>query len=114
MGKKWRTYKNGIYQLGQLGGQAVVTWSDEVTGKRHRQRLGVFTEAEGRSAVDTFARHIKNLTTGDDVTVGVLFEAYVADREKDGKLVQAFKDNWKALGARLLDADESARKGSGG
>ena len=104
MGKKWRTYKNGIYQLGQLGGQAVVTWSDEVTGKRHRQRLGVFTEAEGRSAVDTFARHVKILTAGDSETGGALFEAYVVKREKESK------DNWKALGASICQHESEGHR----
>jgi hypothetical protein len=85
MRKRWHNYENGIYRLGQLNGEAVVTWPDEATGKRHRRRLGVFTKAEGRSAVDTFALHVKILTAGDNVTVGVLFQAYIADREKDGR-----------------------------
>lgn len=95
MGKRWRKYSNGPYRLGQLKGQAVVTWRDE-EGK-HRVRLPAKTEAEGRSEVDAFVRRRGLLKAIAGKTIAEIYEAYQDDREKDGKLIRAFEDNWKAL-----------------
>jgi hypothetical protein len=87
--KHWRKYNYGIYWLGELDGEAVVKWRD-------------FTQAEGRSAVDSFARRVEVLTTtGGNLTVGAIFRAYVDDRAIDGKLVDTFRYNWIALGPRF-------------
>lgn len=95
MGKHWRRYQNGPYRLGQLKGQAVVTWRD--AKGRHRVRLEAWTEPEGRSALDAFVR-ARNILKRDGVyTVAEIYQAYQDDREKDGKLIRCFKDNWKAL-----------------
>ena len=104
MGKRWRKYQVGKYRLGTLRNkhgqdEAVVCWRDD-RGK-HRRRLGVFSEIEGRSAVDGFVGRLEAITARETQTVGDIFAAYLVDREKDGKLVQAFRDNWKALGPRF-------------
>lgn len=108
---KWRRYQVGQYRLGQLNGRAVAVWRDE-TGK-HRIRLEATTEAEGRAALDRYARRRTVLEAQETRTVGQLFALYMKDRETDGKLMPAFRDNWKALqphfGAMLPDhvtADE--------
>lgn len=106
MGKRWRKYSNGPYRLGQLNGQAVVTWRDD-EGK-HRVRLNARTEAEGRSEVDAFVRKRALLRAQSGKTIAEIYDAYKDDREKDGKLIQAFEDNWKALAPTFgkLTADD--------
>lgn len=104
MGKRWRKYEVGPYRLGTLrtkAGQdeAVVCWRDQ-DGK-HRHRLSVIGESEGRAALDAFIGRIEALKARDTQTVGDIFQAYIVDREKDGKLVATFRDNWKALGPRF-------------
>ncbi len=96
MGKHWRKYSNGPYRLGRLLGEAVVTWRDKA-GVKHRFRLGVETEAEGRSALDAFVRKRSLLAATTGKTLDEIFTAYQDDREKDGKLIEAFEANWKAL-----------------
>lgn len=95
MGKRWRKYANGPYRLGQLNGQAVVCWRDDA-GK-HRVRLDAWTEAEGRSEVDAFARKRTLLTAIAGRSIAEIYAAYQDDREKDGKLIQAFRESWRAL-----------------
>ena len=95
MGKRWRKYANGPYRLGQLNGQAVVCWRDDA-GK-HRVRLDAWTEAEWRSEVDAFVRKRALLTAIAGRTIADIYQSYQDDREKDGKLVQAFKESWRAL-----------------
>lgn len=104
MGKRWRKYQVGKYRLGALRtkdgrDEAVVCWRDD--DGRHRHRLGVFSEPEGRIAVDRFVGRIEALTARETQSMGDIFAAYITDREKDGKLVRAFRDNWKALGPRF-------------
>jgi hypothetical protein len=96
VGKHWRKYSNGPYRLGRLLGEAVVTWRDKA-GVKHRFRLGVETEAEGRSALDAFVRKRSLLAATTGKTLDEIFTAYQDDREKDGKLIEAFEANWKAL-----------------
>lgn len=107
MGKRWKPYKVGSYRLGTLRDkqgrdEAVICWRDK-HGKKHRNRLGVYSEAEGRNEVDRFVGNAQALKSRETQTVGDIFEAYVADREKDGKLVATFRDNWKALRGRFAD-----------
>lgn len=104
MGKRWRKYEVGRYRLGVLRSkdgrdEAVVCWRDD-DGK-HRHRLGVFSEGEGRTAVDSFVGRVEALKARDSQTVGDIYKAYVVDREKDGKLIATFRDNWKALAPRF-------------
>src|SRR5438552_3185559 len=101
MGKRWRKYEVRGYRLGALFNEklarheAVVCWRDD--DGPHRRRLGVFSEAEGRIAVDRFVGSCEALKDRAKLTVGRVFAAYRADRERDGKLVAAFDENWKAL-----------------
>ena len=92
---KWRRYQVGQYRLGQLKGRAVAVWRDEA-GK-HRIRLDATTEAAARAALDRYARRRTVLEAEQSKTVGDLFALYMKDRETDGKLMPAFRDNWKAL-----------------
>jgi integrase len=108
MGKRWRKYQVGRYRLGTLRNsklgkdEAVICWRDD-NRKKHRRRLGVFSEAEGRIALDRFVGRSVALRDMDTHTVKEIFAAYVHDREKDGKLVATFRDNWKALAPRFAE-----------
>lgn len=104
MGKRWRKYQVGKYRLGQLLDQAVVCWRDE-SGKPHRRRLGKLTEIEARAKLDEFARGVTLLKEQKSKTIGEIWESYKADREKDGKLIANFDNDWKALKPRFANLD---------
>ncbi len=91
---KWRRYAIGRYSLQQLNGVACAVWQEN--GKRRRFRLGVRTEVDGRAALARFAS-VEAASRVSAKTVGEIFQAYVEDRERDGKLVRCFHDNWRAL-----------------
>ena len=100
MGKRWRKYAIGVYRLQQLNGQACAVWRDSA-GRRHRERLGMCTlesEARSRLAAWVHAKSITDAIAGGDLTVAVIFNAYLTDREKDGKGVRVMRADWKALG----------------
>lgn len=99
MGKRWRLYAVGKYRLGELNGEAVVKWSDAQGA--HRRRLGVHSEIEGRAALDLWVRRVTLLKERETKTVGEMWDAYRADREKDGKLMINFDNDWKALKPRF-------------
>lgn len=107
MGKRWRKYQVGKYRLGQLYGEAVVCWRDE-NKKPHRRRLGVHTEVEGKAALDKFARGVKLLQERETKTLGEIWDAYKLDREKDGKLIANFENDWKALKPRFASLNVDA------
>jgi len=92
---KWRRYQVGQYRLGQLNGRAVAVWRDDEGF--HRIRLAATTEAEARKEIDRYARRRTVLEAQEGRTVADLFRLYMKDRATDGKLMPAFKDNWKAL-----------------
>lgn len=104
--RKWRKYTVGGYSLGQLNGEAVAVWRED--GKRRRFRLGVFTEQQGRAALDGFARQQDALEGRTAKTVGELWTLYLADRKADGKVVANMANHWKALEPRfcLLSPDD--------
>lgn len=104
MGKRWRKYEVGDYRLGQLLDQAVVCWTDD-KGKPHRRRLGKLTEIEARAALDEWARGVTLLKEQKSATIGDIWKAYKLDREKDGKLIANFDNNWKALKPRFEHLD---------
>lgn len=106
MGKRWRKYAVGKYRLGQLHGEAVVCWRDE-TGP-HRRRLGVFTEIDGRAALDSWVRKVTLLREREAKTIGEIWDAYKSDREKDGKLIANFENDWKSLKPRFSSMDVTA------
>lgn len=99
MGRKWRKYRVGRYSLGQLNGQAVVRWRDEF-GK-HRERLGVHGEDEGRKALDAWVSSLAALKSRGSITFKMIWDEYYADRERDGKQMAAFKESWRALEPRF-------------
>ena len=96
MGQHWRKMEIGGYRLGKLGNQAVAVWRDD-TG-HHRFRLGAAsTEQEARGLLAAFCDARTAVKAASGLSVAELFRAYMADREKDGKRMPAFRDNWKAL-----------------
>lgn len=100
MGKRWRKYAVGRYRLGQLKGQAVVTWRDE--DGPHRRRMGVAaSEIEARALLDAWVRRVALVRAGTSKTVGELWRAYEQDRLADGKQPAQFRDSWKALAPRF-------------
>ena len=105
MGRKWRKYSVGRYSLGCLFDasvgqyEAVVRWRDE-QGK-HRERLGVHGEVEGRKALDAWVGGLKALKSRGSITFGMIWQEYYADREKDGKRMAAFDDSWRVLEPRF-------------
>jgi hypothetical protein len=108
--RKWRKYSVNGFELGQLNGEAVVTWREE--GKRRRFRLSVHTELEGRAALDRWARRQGAIALRQPKNVGELWSDYITDRTKDGKVIANMHYHWKALGPRFaklspddIDAD---------
>lgn len=105
MARRWRKYEVGKFRLGTLFNrklgrdEAVVRWRDD--RGPHRRRLTVFTEAEGRIELDGFVGRLEALKDRPKITVGEIFTAYKEDREKDGKIVATFDENWKALQPRF-------------
>lgn len=97
---KWRRYSVGTYRLQQLNGRAVVIWHDEA-GNRQRRILGAQDEQEARAQLDAFAAAVGAIEARQSRTVGELFAAYVADRERDGKLVRTFWESWRSLRPRF-------------
>lgn len=97
MGAQWRPYQVGKYRLNRLAGEACAVWRDDTTGRRHRFRLGVRSEAEGRAELARFARRADAAQALSVSTAGAIWEAYVADRERDGKGMGIYRENWKAL-----------------
>ena len=91
----WRPFAIGQYRLGQLKGEAVAVWWAD--GKRCRYRLSVRTEIEGRDALARFARGRAITEAASLETIGAIWSAYVADRERDGKNMDIYHFNWKAL-----------------
>jgi integrase len=105
VGKKWRKYRVGRYGLGQLfdskAGQyeAVVRWRDE-RGK-HRERLGVYGEDEGRKAIDAWVGGLQALKSRGEITFKMVWDEYYEDRKSDGKRMAAFDESWRALAPRF-------------
>ena len=100
MGKRWRKYSVGRYRLGQLNGQAVVTWTDEQGP--HRRRLGrADSEVAARALLDAWARTVSIVKAQQSQTVGELWAAYRADRIADGKIARNFDDAWRPLAPRF-------------
>ena len=97
--RRWRPYNQGRYRLGTLGGEAVAIWTEH--GKRRRWRLGVHTELEGRAQLDVFARQRETILAARSGSVGEIMEAYIQDRERDGKQAWVMRANYKALEPRF-------------
>lgn len=97
---KWRRYSVGQYRLQQLNGRAVVVWKDE-TGKRQRRLLGATEFSEGKIQLDNFVRSLNLIQARHATTVGEIWQAYRADRARDGKQVGNFDWSWKKLAPRF-------------
>lgn len=92
----------GIYRLGNLArgpgkpNEAVATWHEN--GKRRRFRLGEnLTQEEAEAALHAFAKQREVYLSRSGTTVQELFEAYIADKDLDGKPTENQKTHWKAL-----------------
>lgn len=107
MGRTWRPYNVGPYHLGSLHNQEVGQYEAVVRyrgkdGKPKRQRLGAFTEAEGRRALDEWValRGVVQKAL-ESPFVEDIWQLYIADRAKDGKKMRPFHESWNALQSRF-------------
>lgn len=90
------------YRLGKLKGRFVIVWHE--AGKRHRWRLTAKTPADARAEVREFARQRDALRQPQKrVTVGDIWDEYVAEKEREGKSVGRLHDAWKALRGTFAD-----------
>lgn len=90
----------GIYRLGNLRrdgtDEAVATWHEN--GKRRRFRLGTsLTQEQADAALHAFAKQREVYLTRSGTTVQDLYDAYIIDKELDGKPTTNQKQHWKAL-----------------
>jgi integrase len=95
------------YKLGKLNGRRVVTWQEDGRRRRFRLREGI-SAVEAASEFKAFVRSRERLLVSDDVRVGDIVEAYIRDREVDGKATSKQRYSWKALSpmfARMRPAD---------
>ena len=95
---RWRRLTVTGFFLRKLNGEACAVWRDSA-GKRHRCRLGVWSEEEGHKAFSDFARSARaaHASGRRPETVADVYEAYVADRMAEGKRAAQFTDLWKQL-----------------
>ena len=94
--RRWREYRVDEFRLGQLKGQAVAVWYED--GKRRRYRLDAFNETSARSALNQFVARYRLVTAVDNQpTIEEIFDAYLIDREQDGKRIAPMHDSWRAL-----------------
>ena len=89
----------GTYQLGRLKGEYCVVWREE--GKRRRFRLGVRQnrpEVEAWAALNEFVRQREAAQLKEaGLTIGAIWQAYVADRKAEGKNVRNIEYMWRSL-----------------
>jgi integrase len=84
------------YKLGQLNGRKVVTWWEGNRRRRYRFRAGI-TQAELNTELNRFIKSREKLLGREPKTVGEIFDAYIRDREIDGKPTGKHTVSWKAL-----------------
>lgn len=106
---KYRRAVVGIYSLGTLVGRPVAVWREK--GKRCRVRLGSkeLTQAEAEAELHVFARQrARMIETEGAKTIAQLFDAYVNDKQLDGKPTVNQQWLWKALAPSFshLTADD--------
>lgn len=99
----------GVYSLGTLAGRPVAVWREG--GERRRFRLGKkgLSQAEAEAALHVFARQrTRMMETEGDKTIAQLFDAYVKDKQLDGKPTVNQGWMWKALAPTFahLTADD--------
>jgi integrase len=85
------------YKLGKLKGRYVVRWRE---GDKHpRYRLSAATKEEAEQQLAVFVRQRTMLLAREAKTIGELFDAYLRDREVDGKPTAKHDFSWRALRA---------------
>jgi integrase len=91
-------FSHGAYRLSWLKGEACAVKGSG--SGRQRFRLGVRIEdgeEAARSALTAFSLREQSVQIRIEGTVEALWNAYRADREKDGKVMRAFDGPWKNL-----------------
>ena len=84
------------YRLGRLRGRYVVTWQED--GRRPRHRLGKgISKSEAERQLNDFVKARERVHAREAKTVAELFQAYLRDREIDGKSTEKQVHSWKAL-----------------
>lgn len=101
--KRWKSYHVGPYRLGQKEGRAVAFWYDE-NGRKKQTTLGATNESAAKTQLDQFAANAELIMPAEQKTVGELFEAYLIEKEKDGKNLTNMLNSWRVLAPRFKDA----------
>lgn len=84
------------YKLGRLKGRYVVTWQED--GRRPRHRLGKgISKFEAERQLTEFVKSRERMLAREAKTVAELFQAYMRDRQIDGKSIEKQRHSWKAL-----------------
>lgn len=86
------------FRLARVNERFFVVWYDDA-GRRQRRSLGTDDHATGQARLGEFIRQISfQQAAGENLTVGAVYDAYVKDREMDGKAaVPRMRDAWKRL-----------------
>jgi integrase len=113
MGQGRVKYTVGRYRLQLLNGEYCAVWASK-ENPRHRRRLGIFKgepEDKAKLELDRFAKTLNVLESVDKQTIQEIWDLYIADRKADGKNMEVFEYNWKALAprfAQLVPSDVTA------
>jgi integrase len=85
-------------RLGRVNGTFYAVWNDEA-GRRQRRSLGTDDPATAKARLGEFKRQFAfQASTGEALTVAAIYEAYVRDRESEGKVAAPrMRDAWKRL-----------------
>lgn len=84
------------YGLGRLKGRYVVTWYEEGGRRRYRLSKGI-SRQQAELEKTRFIKSRERIAAREATSVGELFQAYIRDREIDGKSVEKQRHSWKAL-----------------
>lgn len=87
------------FRLSRVNGRFFAVWYEG--GRRQRRSLGTDDKAVARAKLGEYARlYSFKLQSGQELTVGAIYQAYVQDRVLEAKpAVQRMKDAWKRLEA---------------
>lgn len=85
------------FRLARVNGRYFVVWYEG--GRRQRRALGTTDKAIGLARLSAFVRKLSfERKAGESLTMTAIYDAYVADREIEGKAaVPRMRDAWKRL-----------------
>lgn len=76
-------------------GRLAVSFTEN--GRRFRRSLGTDDVAIGKARLAEFTRQLSSQDQGGPVTIAAIYQAYVADRQADGKTTTRIQDAWRRL-----------------